>query len=71
MQTHTMSADFYNIFEVFFANPATSLQFLTSLGTRAGLDDFEDDFRRIYSAIEDIEQQVTVKNRLFNMKSPV
>jgi len=42
-----------------------------SLGAHAGLDDFEDDFRRIYSAIEDIEQQVTVKNRLFNMNSPV
>jgi len=36
-----------------------------------GLDDFEDDFRRIYFAIEDIEQQVTVRNRLFNMNRPV
>ena len=35
------------------------------------LDDFEDDFRRIYVAIEDIEQQVRVKDRLFNMNRPV
>jgi len=35
------------------------------------LDDFEDDFRRIYSSIEDIEQQVTARNRLFNMNRPV
>lgn len=36
-----------------------------------GLDDFEDDFRRIFYFIEDIEQQVTVRNRLFNMNRPV
>ena len=36
-----------------------------------GLDDFEDDFRRIFFAVEDIETQIQARNRLFNMNRPV
>jgi len=41
------------------------------VGGGGSLDLFKWHGRRIYSSIEDIEQQVTVRNRLFNMNRPV